>query len=125
MKKLQTKETELIGARLTGDRMDIDAKTCERIDWLLNNALDIFGYGEESGGWDKLYRDPADGRFWLLTYPFSEMHGGGPPTLRHLALTENEARARYVSPDEWHKRMEKFMRDRNIRFVSPDDDSAK
>lgn len=119
MKKLQVDEVELVGARLNGDKLDVDAKACERIDWLVNTALDIFGFSEESGGWDKLYRDPADGRFWLLTYPFSAMHGGGPPTLRHLKLTEGEARSRFVSPEKWHKRMEKFMRERNIRFIPP------
>jgi hypothetical protein len=33
-------------------------------------------------GWDRLYRDALDGRFWELSYPKSEMHGGGPPLLR-------------------------------------------
>lgn len=121
MNKLLPSEVELVGSRLSGDKMDVDVETCQRIDWLLNNSLQIFGFCEESGGWDKLYRDPADGRFWLLTYPFSEMHGGGPPTLRHLRLTEAAARARFVSPEEWHERMEKFMRERNIRFISPND----
>lgn len=121
MKNLQADEAELVGARLVGDKMDIDAQACARIDWLLNNALKIFGFSEESGGWDKLYRDPADGRFWLLTYPFSEMHGGGPPTLRNLLLSEDEARARFKSPEEWDKHIEKFNRDHNIRFISPKD----
>jgi len=121
MKKLRAEESELVGAIPRDGKQDVDANTCERIDWLINNALNIAGFSEESGGWEKLYKDPADGRYWLLTYPFSEMQGGGPPTLRHLPLTEEEARARFVSPEEWHKRMEKFMRERNIRFISPDD----
>ena len=37
------------------------------------------------GGWTKLYRDPADGRFWELSYPSSHMHGGGPPRLEALS----------------------------------------
>jgi hypothetical protein len=36
-------------------------------------------------GWTILYRDPDDGRYWELTYPQSEMHGGGPPQLRWLS----------------------------------------
>ena len=34
--------------------------------------------------WDTLFRDPRDGRLWEKIYPMSEMHGGGPPTLRLL-----------------------------------------
>jgi len=29
-------------------------------------------------GWDVLYLDPADGRYWERILPSSEMHGGGP-----------------------------------------------
>ena len=39
-------------------------------------------------GWEKLYRDPVDLRLWELTYPQSEMRGGGPPMLRLLSLEE-------------------------------------
>lgn len=31
-----------------------------------------------SGGWETLYRDPRDGRYWELTYLRGEMQGGGP-----------------------------------------------
>jgi hypothetical protein len=31
--------------------------------------------------WEKLYRDPASGAYWLMTYPQGEKHGGGPPRL--------------------------------------------
>jgi hypothetical protein len=36
-------------------------------------------------GWEVLYKDPGDGRFWELTYPQSEMQGGGPPMLALLS----------------------------------------
>ena len=29
----------------------------------------------------KIYRDPKDARLWELSYPQSEMHGGGPAKL--------------------------------------------
>jgi hypothetical protein len=32
-------------------------------------------------GWSALYQDPRDNRLWELTYPQSEMHGGGSPRL--------------------------------------------
>ncbi len=34
--------------------------------------------------WTILYQDPNDGRYWELTYPQSELHGGGPPLLSLL-----------------------------------------
>ncbi len=49
--------------------------------------------GKDSSGWEALYRDPDDGRLWELTYPKSELHGGGPPQLRSLA--PDEARKNY------------------------------
>lgn len=61
---------------------------CKRIDWLINNKLvEISVHGN---GWDALYQDPNDRRYWLLTYPQSHMHGGGPPLLK--AITEKEAK---------------------------------
>ena len=39
-------------------------------------------------GWDVLYQDPEDNRYWELTYPESELHGGGAPVLRHLSVVE-------------------------------------
>ena len=52
------------------------------------------------GGWEVLYPEPRDGRFWELIYPHSQMQGGGPPRL-HL-LSSKEARAKYclVPPNE-------------------------
>jgi hypothetical protein len=70
------------------------AVTCNesaRIDWLIKNVL-VFITRDESG-WDTLYQDPTDGRFWELTYPRSEMHGGGPRLLH--ALENADAGKRY------------------------------
>jgi hypothetical protein len=35
-----------------------------------------------SNGWETLYQDPRDGRYWELTFLHGEMHGGGPESLR-------------------------------------------
>jgi hypothetical protein len=40
-----------------------------------------------------LYVDASDGRYWELIYPDSQLHGGGPPTLRNLS--EASARKKY------------------------------
>lgn len=49
--------------------------------------------GADDSGWNTLYRDPNDGRYWEHSYPQSELHGGGPPELRWL--TAEEARQKY------------------------------
>jgi hypothetical protein len=64
---------------------------CARIDMLVRDHLQEIG--RDQAGWDALYRDPVDGRFWELIHPQSEMHGGGPPQLQ--VLTTAEARKKY------------------------------
>jgi hypothetical protein len=66
-----------------GKRVIADS-ACAQIDSLLRTLLPV---GSTDGGWTQLYRD-ADGVFWELTYPHSELHGGGPPRLESYALDE-------------------------------------
>jgi hypothetical protein len=73
------------GKKITPD------ETCERINWLKTNYLQKIA--TDVSGWDVLYLDPGDGRFWELTYVNSEMHGGGPPVLKNI-LSE-EAKHKY------------------------------
>jgi Immunity protein 27 len=47
-------------------------------------------------GWETLYRDPDDGRYWERTFPQSGSDGGGPPQLRFL--TDYEAKDKYDFP---------------------------
>ena len=63
----------------------------KRIDALIHEELEKLGY--DSSGWEILYRDPADGRLWELTYPQSETHGGGPRRLH--VIDSAEARQKY------------------------------
>jgi len=35
-------------------------------------------------GWEKLYRDRKDSRYWEWFYPQSELQRGGPPALRAI-----------------------------------------
>ncbi len=49
-------------------------------------------------GWDTLYRDPADGRYWELVYPYGLMHGSGPASLR--VVEAESARKKYGLPPE-------------------------
>jgi hypothetical protein len=89
--KLTDLETDLIGAWLEKRDRIVADPTCKRIEWLIANHL--VQLSSDSSGWDDLYRDPDDGRLWELTWPQSEMHGGGPPRLTCLAL--DAARMKY------------------------------
>jgi len=76
---------ELVGGRMIGD------STCERIEKLITK--DLKRIGTDTSGWDTLYRDPQDGRYWELVYLQSEMHGGGPPSL--IQVEKDAVRSKY------------------------------
>ena len=62
---------------------DEDAsKASERIDDLIYNYLSE--KARANGGWDILFRDPADQRYWELTAPKGEYHGYGPLRLSYI-----------------------------------------
>ena len=46
-----------------------------------------------SNGWEALYQDPQDGRYWELTFLHGEMHGGGPESLR--LIDDDRAKQKY------------------------------
>lgn len=91
--KILSTETQLTGKWLLRDGRAVADETCERINELVRSHFKQLG--RDASGWDVLYRDPDDGRLWELTYPQSELHGGGPPQLRCMTL--NEAKAKYGS----------------------------
>jgi hypothetical protein len=89
--KIQATETLLTGKWLSRDGRAAGDETCDRINELVRSHLRKLGH--DASGWEVLYRDPDDGRLWELTYPQSELQGGGPPQLRCLRL--DEARKKY------------------------------
>jgi hypothetical protein len=81
----------------------VDGQVCgdvtqRRIAELISNRLQKLAISPEYGAWEILYRDPFDGRYWELTYPQGEMHGGGPKQLRNLARAT--ALAKYKIADD-------------------------
>jgi hypothetical protein len=87
-------ESSIVGTwKMIGGKIEAD-ETCLRIDRLIHEHLKESG--RDASGWDVLYVDPTDGRYWELTYPQGEMHGGGPPAL--AVLSAREAQEKYVSP---------------------------
>jgi Immunity protein 27 len=69
--------------------------TAQRIEFLLSEHLKKVI--SSADGWSQLYRDPNDGRLWQLTYPQSEMQGGGPPKLEVLSSEQAKEQFNYAS----------------------------
>ena len=84
MTELQPHETILTGNWLFEGTSVIGDDVCRRIEWLVDSHLEKLA--TDSSGWEALYRDPRDGRFWERTYPQGEMHGGGPPQLSVVSV---------------------------------------
>jgi hypothetical protein len=59
-------------------------ENCVRIDWLKSKYFHKIAV--DPSGWDTLFRDPEDGRYWELTYPESELHGGGASQLTVISF---------------------------------------
>ncbi|GHT84102.1 hypothetical protein FACS18947_1060 [Bacteroidia bacterium] len=72
------------------ESQEVAYEIAKRIYWLTHNYLELIF----DAGWEMLYIDPHDKRLWELTYPKSEMHGGGPPMLRYI--TEENAKIKYT-----------------------------
>ncbi|HEX2832216.1 MAG TPA: Imm27 family immunity protein [Thermoanaerobaculia bacterium] len=71
---LQPQENELRGSFLREGCRTRGDTVCARIEWLRTERLERIAVSRT--GWDTLYRDPRDGRYW-------ELHvDNGPPVLR-------------------------------------------
>ena len=68
-----------------GDEVD------RRIFWLVRHRLRACATA--NGGWDQLYADPSDGRYWELTFGQGTPSVGGPRQLTFL--TPEDAAAKY------------------------------
>lgn len=90
METLSANETLLEGAWIPSDDQITSNEACKRIEWLVSDILKLVKVNRHT--WEKLYQDPKDKRYWLLYYPYSEMHGGGPPSLMEIAYKDAEVR---------------------------------
>lgn len=84
--KLLPTEICLTGRWLLKDGCVVADDICDRIEELVR--LHLREVGRDASGWDALFVDPDDGRFWELIYPDSSLQGGGPPELRHLSVAQ-------------------------------------
>jgi Immunity protein 27 len=87
-------KTELVGSWIVTDGQIADDAISRIIEDLIKNQLQKLAVA--SDGWETLYIDPRDQRLWELTFPKSEMHGGGPKALR--LLTPIAAKQKYDLP---------------------------
>ena len=75
MEPLQAHETSLEGHWLKQNDENVPDEIQQRIRWLVGTQLTIVS--PKSGGWEVLYRDERDGRYWELTFA-DIAQGGGP-----------------------------------------------
>ena len=88
---LHSDERELIGKWIVVSGAVDGDETCKRIEEIVAYSLDMVSSND--GGWTKLFVDKNDGRYWELTYPNGEWHGGGPPTL--TCVSDSYVRSKY------------------------------
>ncbi len=69
---------------MSGSKVHAEGDAAE-IDALLSTEL--VRLSGTDGDWRTLYRHRTTGKLWELSYPQSEMHGGGPRRLRRLSLS--------------------------------------
>lgn len=84
-------ETKIIGRWEEQRGSVVEDPACQRIKKLTKEDLQLITRSDD--GWSALYKDPTDGRLWELTYPNSDWHGGGPPSLIHIS--QEEAKKKY------------------------------
>ena len=86
MNKISSYEKFIKGGwEKTSDGISFDENS-KRIEFLVNEYL--VEVAVDKSGWNKLYQDPKDKRFWELEYQFGEMHGGGIPLLKMITHAE-------------------------------------
>ena len=82
-KKPNTGENSLVGSWVMKDGTMIQDSVCNRIQWLTDSFFEEITI--DGDNWSALYKNPDDGEYWELTYPKSDMQGGGPPTLNRIS----------------------------------------
>lgn len=86
MIRIKPNEIQLQGGLKAGDCPPEFDEVSERIFFLVQDYL--IPITSDDSGWNCLYQDPADLRYWELSYPVSELHGGGAPSLKNISIEE-------------------------------------
>jgi hypothetical protein len=89
--KINPHEILILGNAVERDGQMLWDQNAQRIFDLIEDYLRKIAVSVS--GWETLYLDEMDGRYWEYCHPQSEIHGGGPPALRQLS--DEEIRAVY------------------------------
>ena len=88
--ELGPEERQLTGAWGDAHAGPLGDEVDRRIFWLVRHRLRR--RASTNSGWDTLFIDPRDGRFWELTFPHGTLFGGGPRQLTQLSAEEAAAK---------------------------------
>ncbi len=88
---LDPSESDLQGTWVLAEGRLVEDEVTRRIHQLVRDHLKKVA--TDQSGWNVLYQDPVDGRYWELTYSTGETQAGGPPRLS--ALTHEQAERKY------------------------------
>jgi Immunity protein 27 len=77
-------KSELLGSWVLSDGRMVGDQTSDLIIELTEKRFRRIALAPS--GWETLYQDPEDGRFWELHFPYGGMQGGGPAALRVLGV---------------------------------------
>ncbi len=89
--KIKADETSIIGNWIFDGPERFADENCKRIEWLINNSLKKVA--KDYSGWETLYMDPNDERYWESIFLQGEMHGGGPKSL--ILISKEAALKKY------------------------------
>ncbi len=81
-KNISKNETIIKGSWILSGNKMIEDEVTKRIHQLIEHHLKKVSASKD--GWNILYLDQSDNRYWELTYPASGEHGGGAPQLSYL-----------------------------------------
>ena len=79
--ELLSSENKIVGAWIEQDSEIKVDEASNRIEWLIENSFVKIA----TLNWKIIYQDKTDSRYWLLDYPQSHMHGGGPPCIECIS----------------------------------------
>ena len=87
-------EKEIIGSWVMVNCQMTEDDASRRIRSLIQTELKYVASTKD--GWEKLYRDARDGRYWEITYPNGELQGGGPQA--SFLINSEKAEEKYNIP---------------------------